>query len=383
MTTKQRRRDGEGTLPRQRADGRWFSDIRSTDDYGVTKRTRVYGKTAREVTTKLKEIRKRLDEGLPPTDAKATVETFTKTWIDTTLANSDRKPSTKSTMKTLANKHLVGTTLGAVQLDQLRPQRVERWLVDLRDANLSDATRQKLYNLLKSILDTAVRDRLLGRNPVEAVDRPKVERKEAAFLTEAEIAKFKAAAKDTRHGPLFDVMLATGIRPGEALALRWDDVDLEANILRIDGTLARINGELVESKPKTMKSERRLHIAKGSAAVLKARRKAQVEERLHAGSQWTETGYVFTTELGHPLDPRNALRAVKVTAKAAQLPTSIGLHTLRHSALSLMLKNGVPLTTVSEVAGHSSATITAMVYAHVSPDAKKSALDVLDVALGS
>lgn len=382
MTTP-RRRDGEGTLPRQRADGRWFSDIRSTDDYGVTKRTRVYGKTAKEVQAKLKEVRKRLDDGLPPTDAKMTVGAFTSVWLATTLPNSARKATTKATLTTLANKHIVGTSFGAVRLDQLRPQRVEGWFVDLRTSGLSDASVSKLYNLLRSILATAVRDGVLGRNPTDAVDRPKVERKEAEFLTGAQIQLLKDAARGTRHGPLFEVMVMTGVRPGEALALRWDDVDFDRRLLHVDGTLARVNGQLVETAPKTAKSDRWLHVSDRLAAVLQARRKRQVEERLLAGSVWHQTGYIFTTEAGLPLDPRNALRAIKTAAKAAGLPTTIGLHSLRHSAASVMLTNGVPLTTVSEVLGHSTATITAAVYSHVAPEAARSALEVLDGAVGS
>lgn len=373
-----RRRDGEGTLPRQRADGRWFSDIRSTDEFGVAKRTRVYGKTAKEVTSKAREVRQRLDQGMPPTDAKQTVGSYARSWVETTLENSERKPSTKQTLKILTTKHIVNTTLGAVRLDQLRPQRVEAWLVDRKQAGLSDASRAKLYNLLRSILDTAVRDGLLGRNPTLAIDRPTVERNEAAYLDKAGIDAFIAATKGTRHGPLFEVMVMTGLRPGEAMALKWDDVNLDEHLLRIDGTITRIAGVITESTPKTKKSNRWLHIGPGLERVLTARKRQQAAERLQAGSVWQQTGYIFTTDAGLPLDHRNALRAVKTAAKAAGLPATIGLHSLRHSAATVMLENDVPLTTVSEVLGHGSATITAAIYAHVTPDGKKAALQALD-----
>ena len=233
------------------------------------------------------------------------------------------------------------------------------------------------------IVATAVRDGLLARNPAEAVDRPRVERKEAQFLTEVQIQRLRDATRGTRHGPLFEVMLLTGLRPGEALALRWDDVALDKRLLHVDGTLARVNGQLVESAPKTAKSDRWLHVGDGLAAVLVARRKHQQVERIHAGSVWHETGYIFTTEAGLPLDPRNALRAIKAAAKAAGLAPTIGLHSLRHSAASVMLTRGVPLTTVSEVLGHSTATITASVYSHVAPEASRTALEVLSGAVGT
>jgi integrase len=114
--------------------------------------------------------------------------------------------------------------------------------------------------------------------------------------------------------------------------------------------------------------------------VLKALKVRQAAERLRAGSVWTETGFVFTTELGEPCDPRNALRALKVAAEAAGL-SGVGLHTLRHSAASVRLTNGVPLKVVSDLLGHSGISVTADVYGHVSPDVSRTAVDVLGAAL--
>jgi len=106
----------------------------------------------------------------------------------------------------------------------------------------------------------------------------------------------------------------------------------------------------------------------------------QRAERLHAGSQWVQTPFVFTTELGEPCDPRNALRALKAASAKAGLP-GIGLHTLRHSSASVMIVNGVPLKVVSEILGHASIAITGDVYGHVSPDVSREALDRLSAAL--
>ena len=101
----------------------------------------------------------------------------------------------------------------------------------------------------------------------------------------------------------------------------------------------------------------------------------QAQERSRAGSAWRQTGFVFTTEFGEPCDPRNALRALKVAATRAGLP-HVGLHTLRHSAASVMLTHGVPLKVVSEILGHSSIAITGDVYGHVAPDVSREAVDV-------
>jgi hypothetical protein len=157
-----------------------------------------------------------------------------------------------------------------------------------------------------------------------------------------QVAELLDAAGSTRYAPLFELLVHTGLRRGEALALRWADVDLDRGMLRVRGTLARIDGALVVTEPKTAKSNRFVPISAPAEHLLQDVRGSQAAERLRAGSAWHETGFVFTTETGDPCDPRNALRAFKVAAARAGLPDA-GLHTLRHSAASAMLSHGVPL----------------------------------------
>ncbi len=133
------------------------------------------------------------------------------------------------------------------------------------------------------------------------------------------------------------------------------------------------------TKPKTDRSNRNIHMTPTTAALLKAIKVQQSRERLRAGSVWTETGFVFTTEHGEPCDPRNALRAFKVAAAKAGL-ASVGLHTLRHSAATAMLTNGVPLKVVSEILGHFSISITGDIYGHVTPEVSATAMESLSAA---
>jgi integrase len=149
----------------------------------------------------------------------------------------------------------------------------------------------------------------------------------------------------------------------------------------VRGTLARIDGALVVTEPRTAKSKRFVPISAPAEQVLRRMQHVQAAERLRAGSAWHETGYVFTTENGEPCDPRNALRAFKVAAARAGIPGA-GLHTLRPSAASVMLTHGVPLKVVSEILGHSSVTITGDVYGHVAPDVSRKAMVTLGGVLG-
>ena len=210
--------------------------------------------------------------------------------------------------------------------------------------------------------------------------RPKVTAKEALFLSPAQVEGILEESQGSRYQPVFAGLANTGLRRGEALALRWGDVDVTNRRIQVRGTLSREHGDLVVTDTKTEKSKRVLFMTDEIAGILRGVRKRQAEERLRAGSVWQETGFGFTTELGQPCDPRNALRAFKVAAERVGVPRA-GLHTLRHSAASVMLSKGVPLKVVSEILGHSSTAITGDVYGHVAPDVAADAMKTLSGAL--
>ena len=264
-------------------------------------------------------------------------------------------------------------------LDRVRPSHVEGWIVELRRKGLAESTVRSAYTILRAVLDTAVRDGALGSNPAAAIRRPRVTAKEAPHLTPAQVADLLRAAEGSRYAPLFALLVHTGLRRGEALALQWSDVDLPRGILQVRGTLSRIDGELVVTEPKTAKSKRFVPISEPAERLLRAQQETQDRERQHAGSAWRQTGFVFTTLFGDPCDPRNAFRALRAAAAKAGLPYA-GLHTLRHSAASVMLTRGVPLKVVSEILGHSSIAITGDIYGHVSPDVARQAMSTLGEA---
>jgi integrase len=351
-----------------------------TDDYGQASRHTVYGDTPQEARDRAAEIRRRAAEGRPARDRKQTVATFAQHWIDTSLQASDRKQTTKVMYAGVARTHIVGSSVGRLTLDKVRPSHVEGWVVELRRKGLADSTIRSAYTILRAVLDTAVRDGALASNPAAVVRRPKVTATEAPHLTPAQVADLLRAAEDTRYAPLFALLVHTGLRRGEALALQWSDVDLDRGLLRVRGTLNRVQGRLLVTEPKTAKSRRFIPLSSPAERLLHSIAAAQAEERQHAGSLWQETGFVFTTETGEPCDPRNALRALKVAAARAGLPHA-GLHTLRHSAASVLLSAGVPLKVVSEILGHSSVAITGDVYGHVAPDVSREAVATLGAVL--
>ncbi|MCW2497517.1 site-specific integrase [Jatrophihabitans sp.] len=378
-----KRANGEGGIYQRESDGRWCAAVVHDDPVtGRRKRTVLYGKTRTEVKAKLKAATERIEDGGPVKDATSTVAAWVEQWRKTTLEASSRKQSTKTLYSTLARKQLEPEPFSALRLDKLRPTDIETLILTMRnDRKLADSTIRCTYTVLRSALDAAVRDGLLAKNPAIVVPRPGVARTEAHYLSPADVAVLLDKAKTSRFWAPLALIAGTGLRRGEALALRWDDVDLEAGTLRVRGTLARINGELVVTETNTQRSRRSIRLSPALVKLLTAHRKTQIGERLRAANQWTEGNFIFTTEAGQPMDPRNLLRALGSAADKAKF-SGVSVHTLRHSAASALLEVGIGLKTVSEMLGHSSVSITGDIYQHVSDNAAQEAANALSKAMG-
>ncbi|MHB1414616.1 MAG: site-specific integrase, partial [Chloroflexota bacterium] len=181
---------------------------------------------------------------------------------------------------------------------------------------------------------------------------------------------------------LYTVALVLGLRQGEALGLRWEDVDLEGGSLRVCQTLQRVDGTLRFAEPKTERSRRKISMPEMVARSLRQHRLHQVEERLMAGSKWQENGLVFTSTIGTPLDGTNVTHILHRLLEEAGLPR-IRFHDLRHTCASLLLAEGIDLRVIMEVLGHSQISLTANTYAHIQDPLKRDAAAKLDAALGS
>jgi integrase len=161
----------------------------------------------------------------------------------------------------LARTHIVGSRIGARPLDKLRPSHIDAWKVELKDRRLAESSIRTAYTVLRGVLDTAVRDKAIAHNPAHAVRRPKVTTNEAAYMTPDRCARSSPLRKGSRYALLFALIVYSGLRRGEALALHWSDIDLDAKLLRVRGTLARVEGDLVVTEAKTAKSRRVLPLS--------------------------------------------------------------------------------------------------------------------------
>jgi integrase len=375
-----RKANGLGNI-RKRPNGSWEARLSYVDGNGTLKRASVYGKTQREVRAKMKAVRDRVDNGAPAVDDKMALAAWMQRWRETTLAASDRKESTRSLYASLSRKHIEAGVIGPIPLAKLRPSDVEKLILALRSATLSDSTIRQIYTVLRLGLDGAVRDGLLARNPATSVQRPGVARKEATHLDPQQVTQLLVAAESSRYHTALLLIATTGLRRGEALALRWSDTDLDAGVLRVRETVQRIEGKLSTNEVKTDRSRRTIPLSPAVVALLRRHRVTQLEERMRAANQWAETGLVFTTELGSVVEPRNLLRVVEAAATRIGLE-AVGAHTLRHSAATAWLEAGVHIKQVSDLLGHSSVAITGDVYGHSSDQSARDAVDGLSGALG-
>lgn len=224
-------------------------------------------------------------------------------------------------------------------------------------------------------MNYAVRKRKLERNPVALADRPRTARVEMKTWTAEELGGFLEAVRDHQLSPLFTLLATTGLRRGEALGLRWSDLDLVEGRLAVRQTLLSINSHVEFGEPKTNRSRRTVDLDPATVALMKAHRKVQLEERAEAGlGRPKPTGLVFTAQNGEPLHPNVVSKTFTKLVQAADVP-AIRLHDLRHTHATLSLQAGVHVKIVSERLGHSSVTITLDTYSHAIPGLQRDAAE--------
>src|SRR5215212_10246537 len=356
-----RRGNGEGSI-RRRADGRREGRYTIHTDEG-RKQKAVYGKTRKEVAEKLTDVMAGRDKGLIFDAGKLTVGGHLEQWLADVV-----KPSashrTYSTNAQQVRDHIV-PTLGRIKLKELRKAHIDRLYREKLDAGLSPSTVRRVHAVLHKALEEAVKGDLIPRNPATHANKPKAKQEEIEPLDAGQAAAFVEAARGDRFEALYVLCLMCGLRQGEALALRWQDVDLEGATLRVNRQLQRVRGGggLRFSKPKNA-SRRIVGLPQQAVSALNSHRKRQLEEKLRAGPLYQDGGLVFASGQGKPLDAQNVVnRHYKPLLKRAGLPP-VRFHDLRHSCLSLLAQRGEPIRDLQALAGHATAAFTLQRYTH-------------------
>lgn len=372
-----KRGQNEGSV-HKRKDGRWAATISLGYQNGRRVRKSFYGDTRREVQERLTQALRDQQQGLPIATERQTVGQFLQNWLTESVKPSVR-PKTYTSYEQLMRLHL-SPVLGKIPLQKLAPQHVQALLNQKLAGGLSPRTVQYLRATLRCALNQALRWGLVARNVAALANSPQVKRPEIGILDIDQARKLLEAVKGHRLEALYSVALALGLRQGEALAVRWQDVDFVNQTLRVTAALQRIDGRLQFVEPKTAQSRRTINLPSVITTALREHRIRQLEEKLFAGGHWQECGLVFTSSIGTPLDGRNVTRGFQKMLEKANLP-KIRFHDLRHTCASLLLAQGIHPRAIMETLGHSQISLTMNTYSHVMPAIRQEVADRMDEIL--
>lgn len=357
---------------RKRADGRFEGRFTARDG----RRRYVFARTYEDALERMKEAQAGADAGVAPVDGRTTVEQFVTRWVDTVVAPKCKTRTVDSYRETFAR--YVIPSIGRVRIAKLGPDHVRAMMAALAKTDLSPTTQKYAFTLLRAAIRHGYRDRVLATDVTANVQAPVKARVTFEPLTLEETKAFLSSLAGNRLEPLFAMAVATGMRQGELLALRWADVDLERGTVRVRHTLERRTRAL--AAPKTAGSVRDVPFADFAREALRNWSTRQKRERLAAGAAWKDRGLVFTTPVGMPLHGTKVTASLHAALRQAGL-RSQRFHDLRHAHATLMLELGTPIEVVSRNLGHASIATTVDVYGHVTTERRRAASDLLGSAL--
>ena len=371
-----KRANGEGSI-RKRKDGRWEGRY-TAGHHPVTGKQifkSVLGKTQAEVKEKLKKALVEAGQIDFTKSGKYTVGTWMDEWFEN-VAKIKVRPSSHQTYRGYIDNH-IKPNIGSIPLEKLTTMdlqklyrtlltkgRVERIEAENQPSGLSAKTVRNINQVISSALDLAVAQKIIPSNPTDACELPKVEHREMQTIPEEQLQAFLAEAKATGVYEMYYIELATGLRRGELLGLKWQDIDWKNGIIKVRRQIARVDGQIVEAPLKTKNSYRTVTISPQAIEVLKQQRAK------------THDQYVFPSPNGGPISPDSVNNMLKRVLARAGIP-KVRFHDLRHTFATIALQNGVDIKTVSGMLGHFSAGFTLDTYAHVTTAAQKEAAQTM------
>lgn len=376
--SKPRRRKGEGSVKYDRKGNRWIGTV-----YVDGKPHYCSAPTEDAALAKLAVIRVQLAKGKEPKNSRESLGAYLDRWIK---LKTNIESSTWRTYEGYIRNH-IKPALGRIRLTELKPLQVQEFIRDRERAGLSPRTIEQIRAVLRKALTDAERWEIIDRNVAKLVELPSKQQKEIEPLTPTEAQTFLEAIEGHRLEALFMMALATGLRQGELLGLRWEyqedrktvrDVDLETGRLIVNYALARVDGKWILKRPKTPKSRRNLVLPTIVHQALVSHRDRQAFERATAAkarleqglakseqpTHWERWGLVFARSDGQPLVSKTVTIEFQKVLKKAELPRQ-RFQDLRHGAASLLIAQGATLQDVAEQLGHSQIGLVASTYGHL------------------
>ena len=371
-----KRANGEGSI-RKRKDGRWEGRYTAAHDPVTGKQIfkNVLGKTQIEVKEKLKKALVEAGQVDFTKSGQYTVATWMDTWFEN-VAKIKVRPSSHQTYKGYIDNH-IKPNIGKIPLEKLTTidlqkfyrklltkGRVERIESKEQPKGLSAKTVRNINQVISSAMDLAVAQKIILVNPTNACELPKVEHKEMQTIPAEQLRAFLDEARATGVYEMYYIELATGLRRGELLGLKWTDIDWKNGIIKVRRQVARVDGQIVKAPLKTKNSYRSVTISQQAIEVL-TQQKAKTNDQ-----------YVFPSPNGGPISPDSVNNMLKRVLERAGIP-KVRFHDLRHTFATIALQSGVDIKTVSGMLGHFSAGFTLDTYTHVTTSAQKEAAQTM------
>jgi integrase len=380
---------GEGSI-RKKGNGRWEARFTIGHDpiSGKQIQKSVYGKTREETSKKLNEILNSVSNGTFVEPSKMKTGEWIESWLNN-YAKMAIKESTFENYSVLTKVHIL-PRIGSITLNNLKTKDLQQFYNNIFESGkaprksssseasgLSVSTIKHIHNIIHQSLAQALKEGLIRSNTDEACVMPKAEKKKINTLPMEDISLFLNEASKGNHYSMYYLDLCTGLRRGELLGLKWEDIDFVENTLIIKRQLTRMSNKLILSSLKTQNSYRTVKIPDSAIDVLKSHQEFQNVLKEKAGMIWEESGLIFCNEIGKPLDPSGVYHNFKRLIKRLGFNDN-RFHDLRHTFATISLQNGVDIKTIQESLGHSNAAFTLQVYGHVSKQMQNTAAKKID-----
>ena len=378
-TRGRQRLSGEGTISGPRKDGRYVGAFYALTTTGARKRVYVYGRTREEAHERLVEEQSKAARGIPVPERSWKLGPYLDYWLEHVIKPT-RRPATYALYEMIVRIHLA-PALGKYYLKRLSVPTVQAFLNGKLRAGLSIRNVHIMRQVLSAALSRAVREELITRNVARLVELPAWEPRVVVPWSPTEALAFLQAAIDDPLYPAFVLLLLYGLRRGEALGLRWQDIDIEAQVIHVRQQIHRSQGQLRIGSVKTRAGSRDLPLIGLARGALLARKEQQEADQMKLGSAWADTGLVFTTRTGRPIEPRNLVRSFTRIRDGHGI-RKIHLHAIRHTTASLLKDLGVPARDTQIILGHAHISTTQQIYTHVDEAARREALMRLNKLLG-
>lgn len=327
--------------------------------------------TKKEAEAALAKLIADIERGLYTETSKTSFGSYLENWLQDKRANI--RKSTFRSYEWLVKKHII-PHIGRVELAKLTPAHLQRLYTKLQQKEnpLSNRSILHAHLIIQEALDRALKWGIISRNVAKAVDPPRPKKVDFKVWSEDDVRRFLETAKEDRYYIAFLLAITTGMRKGEILGLRWQDVDMEKGIISVRQTLSYTGKGSEFQAPKTDHGKRAIALPSQTIEELRRHRVKQAEEKILAGPLYKDHGIVVATQVGTPVTARNLDRSWYKLREEAGVP-EIRFHDLRHTHASLMLLQGIHPKIVSERLGHANIGITLDTYSHVMPGLQEAA----------